>query len=151
MSEKPPVSGAVPKAPVFRPSETEFLNPLEYIAHIRPEAEKYGICKIVPPPSWSPPFMIDKENFKFSTRIQNVSELQNKVASTPEYKAWNNKYLAFLKACGKAPRKRNPTFNGREIELFKLYQLVSKRGGYQACCDAKAWREIARLLGVRCT
>lgn len=34
------------------------------------EAEEYGICKIVPPEGWRPPFAIDRENFKFNTRIQ---------------------------------------------------------------------------------
>jgi jmjN domain/ARID/BRIGHT DNA binding domain len=138
----------VPQAPVYRPSEEEFVNPLEYIAKIRPEAERYGICKIVPPASWKPPFMIDSETFEFNTRIQVVSELQNKVSSSPEYRAWNAKYLQFLKTLGKS-KKRNPTFSGRDIELFKLHNIVAKRGGYQAVCDQKGWRDVARLLGVR--
>ena len=139
----------VPGAPVYTPDENEFKNPLEYIAKIRPEAEQYGICKIVPPASWQPPFMIDKDAFEFNTRIQVVSELQNKVSSSPEYKSWNTKYLQFLKTLGKG-KKRNPTFNGREIELFKLHKLVQSRGGYHAVCDRRGlWREVAGLLGVR--
>lgn len=38
------------EAPVFVPTEQEFRNPLTYISKIRPVAEKYGICKIRPPP-----------------------------------------------------------------------------------------------------
>lgn len=38
------------EAPVFVPNEQEFKNPLTYINKIRPIAEKYGICKIKPPP-----------------------------------------------------------------------------------------------------
>lgn len=38
------------EAPVFIPTEQEFKNPLTYISKIRPIAEKYGICKIRPPP-----------------------------------------------------------------------------------------------------
>lgn len=39
-----------PECPVFRPTAAEFaLNPLVYLEKIRPEAEKYGICKIIPP------------------------------------------------------------------------------------------------------
>ena len=140
----------VPDAPVYHPTEEQCLNPLEFIAKIRPEAERFGICKIVPPPSWKPPFMVDTDGFEFSTRIQIVSELQNKVSSTPEYKAWNTRYLDYLKSVGKT-RKRNPTFSGREIELFKFHQLVEKRGGYKALCEAKGWRDVTRLLGVRPT
>ncbi len=38
-----------PDTLVFRPSRDEFKDPLLYIERIRPEAEKYGIVKIVPP------------------------------------------------------------------------------------------------------
>ena len=45
----------VPYAPVFYPTKEDFEgNPLDYVEKIRPIAEKYGICKIVPPPCWNP-------------------------------------------------------------------------------------------------
>ena len=49
------------EAPTFRPSEEEFKNPMEYIRKISKEGRKYGICKIIPPDSWNPPFAIDTE------------------------------------------------------------------------------------------
>ncbi|XP_010935913.1 lysine-specific demethylase JMJ703 [Elaeis guineensis] len=70
------------EAPIFYPSEEEFEDTLKYIASIRPSAEPYGICRIVPPPSWNPPFVLKEkgvwENSKFATRIQQVDKLQNR-------------------------------------------------------------------------
>ena len=43
---------AVSSSPVFYPSEEEFKDPVAYIRMIRHEAEKFGVCVIVPPESW---------------------------------------------------------------------------------------------------
>uniref|UniRef100_A0A1D1Y357 Putative lysine-specific demethylase JMJ14 n=1 Tax=Anthurium amnicola TaxID=1678845 RepID=A0A1D1Y357_9ARAE len=72
----------IDEAPVFYPTEEEFKDTLGYIESIRQKAEKYGICRIVPPPSWNPPCPL-KENHmwqckKFTTRIQRVDKLQNR-------------------------------------------------------------------------
>ncbi|KAK3159414.1 hypothetical protein QOZ80_2AG0149820 [Eleusine coracana subsp. coracana] len=73
------------EAPVFYPSEEEFKDTLKYIENIRPKAELYGICRIVPPPSWKPPCLLKEKNIwecsKFSTRVQKVDKLQNRKSS----------------------------------------------------------------------
>ncbi|XP_048136486.1 putative lysine-specific demethylase JMJ16 isoform X1 [Rhodamnia argentea] len=69
-------------APAFYPTEEEFEDTLKYIAAIRPRAEQYGICRIVPPPSWKPPCPLKEksmwEESKFATRVQRVDKLQNR-------------------------------------------------------------------------
>ncbi|KAM7250286.1 hypothetical protein ACFE04_022169 [Oxalis oulophora] len=70
-------------SPVFYPNEEEFEDTLKYIASIRPNAEPYGICRIVPPSSWKPPCPLKDnktiwENSKFLTRVQRVDKLQNR-------------------------------------------------------------------------
>ncbi|PPD68596.1 hypothetical protein GOBAR_DD34518 [Gossypium barbadense] len=69
-------------APVFYPTIEEFEDTLAYIEKIRAEAQSFGICRIVPPPSWTPPCPLKEkdiwEHAKFSTRIQQVDLLQNR-------------------------------------------------------------------------
>lgn len=73
------------EAPVYHPTEEEFKDTLKYIESIRPTAEPYGICRIVPPPSWKPPCLLKEkstwESSKFSTRVQKVDKLQNRTSS----------------------------------------------------------------------
>ena len=63
------------EAPTFYPTAAEFENPLGYVESVREEAERFGICCIVPPPSWKPPFMLDLNKLKFPTRVQKINEL----------------------------------------------------------------------------
>ncbi|GLT70150.1 hypothetical protein SLA2020_422470 [Shorea laevis] len=39
----------LPLAPEFRPTDTEFADPVAYISKIEKEASAFGICKIIPP------------------------------------------------------------------------------------------------------
>ncbi|XP_008812090.1 lysine-specific demethylase JMJ18-like [Phoenix dactylifera] len=72
----------IDEAPAFYPSEEEFKDTLGYIAKIRPKAEQYGICRIIPPPSWTMPCPLREKSFwehaKFTTRVQQVDKLQNR-------------------------------------------------------------------------
>lgn len=38
-----------PYAPTFEPTAEEFRDPTAYISKIRPQAERFGVCKIKPP------------------------------------------------------------------------------------------------------
>ncbi|KAK4779137.1 hypothetical protein SAY86_006665 [Trapa natans] len=70
------------EAPAFYPTMEEFEDTLGYIEKIRPEAESFGICRIVPPASWRPPSILKQkhmwENARFSTRIMQIDLLQNR-------------------------------------------------------------------------
>ncbi|KAL6864997.1 hypothetical protein ACP4OV_016148 [Aristida adscensionis] len=73
---------AIEDAPIFTPTEEEFKDAIGYITSIRPQAEKYGICRIIPPSSWRPPCPLKEKRFwectEFNTRVQQVDKLQNR-------------------------------------------------------------------------
>lgn len=80
-------------APVYAPSNEEFADPVSFIESIRPDAEQYGLCKVVPPEGWDPPFCFDPSTH-FPTRRQKVHRLQqgegfceSREYSWEEYKA----------------------------------------------------------------
>ena len=63
------------EAPVFHPTSIEFQDCLNYVKKIKPIAEKYGICKIIPPKGWQPPFALDINQLKVQPRLQKINEL----------------------------------------------------------------------------
>jgi len=58
---RPPRPFGLTDCAEFHPTIEEFKDPMAYIKSISPEAEKYGICKIVPPVEWKMPFVTDTE------------------------------------------------------------------------------------------
>ena len=50
-------------------------------------AENYGVCKVIPPDDWKPPFAVDIDKLKFTPRIQRLNELEahTRYVPTPTY------------------------------------------------------------------
>lgn len=62
----------VDEAPCYYPTPAQFAKPLEYIESIRADAERYGICRICPPPGWKPQFAHKPDKLKFATKEQDL-------------------------------------------------------------------------------
>lgn len=119
---------------------------MQYISAIRPQAEVYGICRIIPPEGWAPPLALDKNAFRFHTVIQAVHRLQDRL-SMPAQQAFYEDLKRLMHTEGKTPKKP-PSFGGREVDLFRMYRAVAKRGGYAAVTEEKRWKDIVRVLQV---
>jgi len=104
LDQRRPMDGKldIPVGPTFFPTVEEFQgNPLHYIESIKPIAEKYGICKIVPPKGWNPPFCVDmKSSQKFQTKEQLLWRLQEGISfgDGEEYNASDYQNMASEKA-----------------------------------------------------
>ncbi|QIX02225.1 hypothetical protein AMS68_007742 [Peltaster fructicola] len=132
----------IPDAPIFRPTEEEFRDPMEYMRKIAPEGRKYGIVKIIPPESWNPAFAINTERFHFRTRRQELNSVEggNRV---------NNDYLDQLAKFHKT--------HGHSLNRFQAStsdhstctdsKTVERKGGFDAVCKGKRWAEVGRDLG----
>lgn len=62
------------EAPTFHPTEKEFQDPLEYIDKIRPHAESFGLCRIVPPPNFKPECKVS-DDMRFTSYNQYVHKM----------------------------------------------------------------------------
>ncbi|XP_068665722.1 putative lysine-specific demethylase JMJ16 [Aristolochia californica] len=119
------------EAPVFYPNEEEFRDTLKYIASIRSRAEPYGICRIVPPPSWNPPCPLKEksmwENAKFATRIQRIDKLQNRI-SVKKMSSYNRNMMKKQRKRLKMGAECNTTMEGVKTIDFGHHNSGEKFG-----------------------
>lgn len=134
---------SVPEAPTFRPTDQEFaLGPLAYVAKIRPLAEPYGICKIIPPKSFRPTFDVDVNRFKFTPRVQRLNELE---ALTRIKLNFLEQLIKFWDLNGR-PLKI-PTVEKRHLDLHMLHKVVQEENGFEYCTRERKWSKVASRLG----
>ncbi|XP_058808329.1 lysine-specific demethylase 5 isoform X2 [Phymastichus coffea] len=131
-----------PEAPVFEPTTEEFLDPLGYIAKIRPIAEKSGICKIKPPPNWQPPFAVDVDKFKFTPRIQRLNELEAKTRIKLNFL---DQIAKFWELQGSS--LKIPLVERKALDLYSLHRIVTEEGGIETVTKERRWAKVANKLG----
>ncbi|XP_044732738.1 lysine-specific demethylase lid-like isoform X2 [Chrysoperla carnea] len=133
--------GKLPEVPVFRPTFEEFADPMSYLNKIRRDVEKIGLCKIIPPSNWQPPFALDIEKLKFIPRIQRLNELE---ASTRIKLNFLNKLATFWEMQGS--KLKVPIVEQNPLDLYELRKLVLNNGGYYIVTSTKKWDFIASEL-----
>ncbi|CAL8078546.1 unnamed protein product [Calicophoron daubneyi] len=132
-----------PEAPVFRPNEEEFKDPMAYIAKISDAGMRCGICKVIPPKSWNPPFAVNIKEFSFTPRIQRLYELE---ATSRVKLNFISRLYEFIRVQG-GDKIRVPSIGGRFLDLYNLQKNVKNLGGYEKICEQNLWPDIAEALG----
>lgn len=129
------------EAPVFKPTWEEFQDALGYINKIRPIAEQSGICKIIPPPDWQPPFAVDVDNFKFTPRIQRLNELE---AHTRIKLNFLDQIAKFWELQGSS--LKIPVVERKALDLYTLHKNVWQEGGADVVLRERKWNKIAARM-----
>lgn len=134
------------ECPTYHPTEEEFADPTQYIQMIRPQASRYGLCKIVPPQpaerlqgvkrlgfreALQQSFKrLDPTTFKFKTKVQKIHQLQSRYGPN---EAFLQDLHRFLNKRG-TPMKTIPRLDGKELDLYNLFKIVVERGGARKVC-----------------
>nr|XP_034980604.1 protein Jumonji isoform X2 [Zootoca vivipara] len=129
--------------PIFKPSAKEFHDPLIYIESIRAQVEKYGMCRVVPPPDWRPECKLNEE-MRFVTQIQHIHKLSRRWGPNVQRLACIKKHL---KSQG-ITMDELPLIGGCELDLACFFQLINEMGGMQQVTDLKKWNKLADLLRI---
>jgi histone demethylase JARID1 len=137
----------LPTCPSYHPTAEEFASPMKYIESIAPEAKKYGICKIIPPEGWQMPFMLETDNFRFTTRLQRLNSIE---AASRAKINFLEQLSMFHKQQGDAAAYI-PRIEHRLLDLYRLRKEVNKVGGVDEVNRLKAWTKITVDLGYQAT
>ncbi|XP_033221882.1 protein Jumonji [Belonocnema kinseyi] len=126
------------EAPTFHPTEKDFQDPLEYIDKIRPIAEKFGICRVVPPGNFKPECKVS-DDMRFTAYNQYVHRMLHRWGPNVKEMMAIRKYLATQSITLNHP----PWIGGMEIDLPHLYQTVQSLGGLKEVIEKKKWQKVS--------
>lgn len=135
------------KSPVYNLNEEQMLNFTSFIRMIKLDVEKWGMCKIIPPPSRR---LVFPNQLKFSNKIivqmQHIHNLQKTQDFTDN--RWHEEYNNFLKKSEKKGKLKAPVLGGMPLDLEKLYSVVNDKGGYHHVSQHKEWKSVANYMTV---
>ncbi|KAJ6643275.1 Protein Jumonji [Pseudolycoriella hygida] len=131
------------EAPIFRPTDKEFADPMEFIERITPVAARFGICRIIPPSSFKPECKVS-DDMRFTAYNLYVHKMLHRWGpSAKEYSAIK-KYLATQSITLTQP----PWIGGMEVDLPRLYHTVQELGGLKEVIEKKKWARVAEEMCI---
>ncbi|XP_045784075.1 protein Jumonji isoform X2 [Maniola jurtina] len=140
-TQEPSISEGCSTAPTFYPTEDEFRDPLAYYLKIAPIAAQYGLCKVVPPPSFKPECK--------TTGLDRVTAGAQYPARF--FKRWGDGTLQMCAirtylASHNVFFPRPPLVDGLEVNLPKMFRVVQGLGGFKEVSIKKKWSKVAERM-----
>lgn len=131
------------EAPVFRPTEKEFQDPIDFIDRISPVAARFGLCKIIPPANFKPECKIS-DDMRFTAYNQYVHKMLHRWGPSAKELSAIKKYLATQSITLTQP----PWIGGMEVDLPRLYHTVQELGGLKEVIEKKKWVRVAEEMCI---
>ncbi|XP_031618620.1 protein Jumonji [Contarinia nasturtii] len=131
------------EAPVFRPTEKEFQDPIEFINRITPIAARFGLCRIIPPSTFKPECKIS-DDMRFTAYNQYVHKMLHRWGPSVKEFSAIKKYLATQCITLNQP----PLIGGMEVDLPRLYHTVQELGGLKEVIEKKKWARVAEEMCI---
>ena len=110
-----------------------------YLSKISSMGEAAGICVIVPPPGWRPPFCMPPWA-KFRTRQQDLSRINGSIREAATFERHLRLYMAFR---GSPLLKASPTVGRVGVSLYNLHRAVARRGGFTSVEEKGSWKDVS--------
>lgn len=131
------------EAPVFRPTEKEFQDPIEFINRITPIAARFGLCRIIPPSTFKPECKIS-DDMRFTAYNMYVHKMLHRWGPSVKEFSAIKKYLATQCITLNQP----PLIGGMEVDLPRLYHTVQELGGLKEVIEKKKWARVAEEMCI---
>ncbi|KAG4077045.1 hypothetical protein HA402_016032 [Bradysia odoriphaga] len=129
------------EAPIFRPTDKEFADPMEFIDRITPVAARFGICRIIPPSSFKPECKVS-DDMRFTAYNLYVHKMLHRWGPSAKEFSAIKKYLATQSITMTHP----PWIGGMEVDLPRLYHTVQEQGGLKEVIEKKKWAKVAEEM-----
>ncbi|XP_013389663.1 protein Jumonji isoform X1 [Lingula anatina] len=132
------------EAPMYSPAANEFVDPIDFIEAIKPNAEQQGMCKIIPPQEvWKPECKV-RDDMRFVYQIQHVHKM---------YKRWgpNVQHVECIKRQLEAQgggMEHPPNVGGIELDLSRLQQAIQSFGGMQTVLAKNILPKVCDALNI---
>lgn len=131
------------EAPVFRPTEKEFQDPIDFINRIMPVAARFGLCRIIPPSTFKPECKIS-DDMRFTAYNQYVHRMLHRWGPSVKELSAIRKYLTTQSIT----LNQLPLIGGMEVDLPRLYHTVQELGGLKEVIEKKKWARVAEEMCI---
>ncbi|XP_020573030.1 probable lysine-specific demethylase ELF6 isoform X2 [Phalaenopsis equestris] len=134
----------LPMAPEYRPTETEFADPIAFISRIEREAAAFGICKVIPPlPKPSKRFVLSNLNRSLSKSPELGDAAAGTAGPSPESAVFTTRHQEL------GSRRARPAALPKQVwqsgDVYTLEQFEGKSKAF-ARSHLGGFKEVTPLL-----